>query len=255
MDLDDVIEILYHSPNLVHLCVSPSDQKPGTTRSLVQLPHLATLVIDTEEGPTGLFNCLVVPHLRNLDVWLHSFEDADRSSTTWWDWLGPLLSLIFTSSCSIQSFTFRTLAVRVDEDDLTRCLQAMPALRDLTLQLDDDSADDDFAGNFLHGLIHRSAEPRIIPKLMYLDLRLCLVPSEHKTLIFMIESRWRMVDHGGDRVSDKHTLDVARLQVVILRGIYICPKRHSEMLVRLRKLKDEGMRIELWDSWNEPVTF
>ena len=255
MDLDDVIEILYHSPNLVHLCVSPSDQKPGTTRSLVQLPHLATLVIDTEEGPTGLFNCLVVPHLRNLDVWLHSFEDADRSSTTWWDWLGPLLSLIFTSSCSIQSFTFRTLAVRVDEDDLTRCLQAMPALRDLTLQLDDDSADDDFAGNFLHGLIHRSAEPRIIPKLMYLDLRLCLVPSEHKTLIFMIESRWRMVDHGGDRVSDKHTLDVARLQVVILRGIYICPKRHSEMLVRLRKLKDEGMRIELWDSWSEPVTF
>jgi hypothetical protein len=62
-----------------------------------------------------------------------------------------------------------------------------------------------------------------------------------------------MVDHDGDGVSDKPTLDVARLQVVILREIN--SKRDSDLLVRLRELKDEGMRIDLWGSQGKPVTF
>jgi hypothetical protein len=65
-----------------------------------------------------------------------------------------------------------------------------------------------------------------------------------------------MVDHDGDGVSDKPTLDVARLQVVILRGINF--KQHSDLLAdlaRLRELKDEGMRIDLWDYQDKPVRF
>jgi hypothetical protein len=61
-----------------------------------------------------------------------------------------------------------------------------------------------------------------------------------------------MVDHDGDGVSDK-PLDVARLQVVILRGV--SPKRDSHLLARLRELKDEGMRIDLWDYRGKRVTF
>jgi hypothetical protein len=88
---------------------------------------------------------------------------------------------------------------------------------------------------------------------MYLDLDLWNMSFAYKTLIDMIESRWRMVDHDGDGVSDKPTLDVARLQVVILREIN--SKRDSDLLVRLRELKDEGMRIDLWGSQGKPVTF
>jgi hypothetical protein len=46
----------------------------------------------------------------------------------------------------------------------------MPALRDLTLKLDDCR---NVIGDILCRLIHRTAEPCIIPKLIYLDLGLC----------------------------------------------------------------------------------
>jgi len=117
------------------------------------------------------------------------------------------------------------------------------------LQLDDDG--DEFVENILCRLIHHSAEPCIVPKLAYLDLP---VPFKYKTLIDMIQSRWRMADHDGDGVSDKPTLDVARLQVVILRG-FGYSKRYSDLLACLRKLKDEGMTINLWDYRHKPVTF
>ena len=62
-----------------------------------------------------------------------------------------------------------------------------------------------------------------------------------------------MVDCDGDGVSDKPTLDVARLQVVILRDII--SERNSDLLVRLRELKDEGMRIDLRGFRNRRITF
>ena len=244
MDLDDMMEILHHSPNLVHFCASFYSEDPGATQPLVQLPHVATLVIDTNEDPANLFDCLVVPHLHNLNIFLYGFEPED-DGREWWGWPEPLISLIFRSSCSIQSFTFGTRAIDFVADDLTRCLQAMPTLRDLTLQLRDHWSN--VIENILYHLIRRSAKSCIIPKLMYLDLSL-LVPRQYKTLIDMIESRWRIVDHGGDG-----TLDVARLQVVILRGVHF--ERDLDMLARLRELKDEGMKIELWDFWDNPVTF
>jgi hypothetical protein len=126
----------------------------------------------------------------------------------------------------------------------------MPALRDLVLRSDYDG--DEFVENILCRLIHHSAELCIVPKLVSLDT---LVPSRYKTLIDMIQSRRRMADHDGDGVSDKPTLDVARLQVVILRGIGSYSKRYSDLLAYLRKLKDEGMRIDLWDYRYKPVTF
>jgi len=253
MDLDDVIEILHHSPNLVNLAFSSYSPTLSTAQPLVQFPHLTTLVIDTCNDPANLFDCLVVPRLRNLDVSLVYFdlEDINDADPAWWDWLEPLLSLISRSSCSIQSFTFRTRAIDIDADDLTSCLQAMPALRDLALDLDDHG--NNLIRNILCRLIHRSAEPCIIPKLIYLDLNLWFVSFEDKTLIDMIQSRWRMVDCDGDGVSDKPTLDVARLQVVILRDII--SERNSDLLVRLRELKDEGMRIDLRGFRNRRITF
>ena len=244
MDLDDIIDILHLSPNLVYLCVSPNSQDPGATRPLVQLPHVATLVIDTNEDPANLFDCLVVPHLHKLNIFLDDFE-ASYDDTVRWGWPEPLLSLIFRSSCSIQSFTFSTRGIDFDANDLTRCLQAMPTLRDLTLQLRDHWSN--LIEDILCRLIHRGAKSCIIPKLMYLDLSL-LVPRPYETLIDMIKSRWRIVDHDGDGM-----LDVARLQVVILRGVH--SERDLDMLARLRELKDEGMKIELWDFWDNPVTF
>jgi len=94
-----------------------------------------------------------------------------------------------------------------------------------------------------------------MPKLMSLDLGLRHVSSNYKTLIDMIQSRWRMVYYDGDGVSDKPTLDVTRLQVVILRGTSITFKQNSALIARLRELKDEGMRIDLWDYRSRPVTF
>jgi hypothetical protein len=96
----------------------------------------------------------------------------------------------------------------------------MPALQDLMLHMDDYHGHD-FIGNILCCLIHHSAEPCIIPKLMYLDLGLwdLAFKFKYKTLIDMIQSQWRIVDHDGDGVSDKPTLDMAHLQVVILKGI------------------------------------
>jgi hypothetical protein len=255
LGLDDVIEILHRSPNLVNFAFTLGYRKPATTRPLVQLPHLALLVVTAHVNPANLFDCLVVPHLRNLDVSLVYCEAEEYGGTLWWDCLEPLLSLIFRSSCSIQSFTFKTQAVHIDTDDFTRCLQAMPAIRDLVLQLDDDDDDDgdEFVENILCRLIHHmhSTEPCIVPKLASLDV---LVPFRYETLIDMIQSRWRMADHDGDGVSDKPTLGVARLQVVILRGIRYS-KRYSDLLACLRKLKDEGMRIDLWDYHRKPVTF
>ena len=215
LGLDDVIEILHRSPNLVNFAFTLGYRKPATTRPLVQLPHLALLVVTTHVNPANLFDCLVVPHLRNLDVSLVYCEAEEHGGTLWWDWLEPLLSLIFWSSCSIHSFTFKAHAIQINTDDFTRCLQAMPTLRDLVLQLDNDGYDESIE-NILCCLIHHSAEPCIVPKLVYLDL---LVPFRYKTLIEMIQSQWRMAYHDGDGVSDKPTFDVACLQVVILRGI------------------------------------
>jgi hypothetical protein len=240
-----MIVILHCSPNLVHLCVSPNSQDPGATRPLVQLPHVATLVIDTHEDPANLFDCLVVPHLHKLNILLYDFE-AEDDDTERWGWPEPLVSLIFRSSCSIQSFTFSTQGVDFDADDLTRCLQAMPTLRDLRLHLRGHWVN--LIEDILCRLIHRSAKSCIIPKLMYLDLNLWFALSKYKTLIDMIESRWRMVDHDGDG-----TLDVARLEVVILRGVQ--SERDLDMLARLHELKDEGMKIDFWGLWDKPVTF
>ena len=244
MDLDDIIEILHHSPNLVHFCASFYSEDPGATQPLVQLPHVATLVIDTNEDPTNLFDCLVVPHLHKLNIVLYDFEAEDDDKVRW-GWPESLVSLIFRSSCSIQSFTFRPRGIDFDADDLTRCLQAMPTLRDLSLQLRDHWGN--LIEDILCRLIHRSAKSCIIPKLMYLNLDLWYALFEYKTLIDMIESRWRIADHDGDG-----TLDVTRLQVVILRGVH--SERDLDMLARLHELKDEGLKIELWDGDN-PVTF
>ena len=105
MDLDDVMQILHHLPNLVYFAFDSNYL--STTQPLVQHPHLATPIINTYVDPANLFDCLVVPHLHHLDVSLIylDFEDHDP---VWWGWLEPLLSLIFWSSCSIQSFMFKT---------------------------------------------------------------------------------------------------------------------------------------------------
>jgi F-box-like len=249
MELNDVIEILHHSPNIVDIFFTCPYQKPGTTPPLVHLPYLATLVIDTHRSPANLFDCLVVPCLRNLNVSLDQWDDDDVDDTAWWDWLEPLLSLIFRSSCSIQSFTFWTQVIDFDADDLTRCLQAMPALQDLTLHLENGRSIE----NILCRLIHRSAEPCTIPKLMYLDLAPWHESFNYKPLIDMIQSRWRMVGLDRDGVSDKPMVDVARLKVVILRAMH--SKYNSNLIARLRELKDEGLRIDLRDHRNKPVSF
>ena len=243
MDLDDVIEILHHSSNLVDCSFGFNYQKRGTAHPLVHLPHLAKLAIETQMSPANLFDWLVVPRLRNLDVLLDYCGDDNDMGTVWWDWLEPLLLLIFRSSCSIQSFSFKTRDINFNADDLTRCLQAMPALQDLTLDLNREG--NDAIENILCCLTHRSAEPCILPKLVYFDLNLWWVSSKCKLLLDMIQSRWRMVHFDGVGVLDKPTVDVACLQVVILRGMD--SSRDSSLLACLRKFKDEGMRIDLWD--------
>jgi hypothetical protein len=251
MELNDVIEILHHSPNLVNFSFTFQYQKPGTTPPLVHLPYLATLVINTNMNPANLFDCLIAPRLRNLDVSLVYCDDNYDGDTVWWDWLEPLLSLIFRSSCSIQSFTFLTRAIDFDADDLIRCLQAMPALQDLTLHSDNYG---DHLEDILCCLIHRSAEPCVIPKLMYLDLEVAwYVSFRYKSLIDMIQSRWRIVDLGGNGVSDKPMVNVACLKVVILRVIN--SKQDSNLIARLRELKDEGLRIDLRDRRNKLMAF
>jgi hypothetical protein len=254
MDWDDVIKLLHHLPNLVEF-VFFCCKTPSTTRPLVQLPHLATLIIDADDDPANLFDCLVIPCLRNVDISLYYYDGQDDDHTVRWDWPEPFLSLIFRSACSIQSFTLNTRAIDFDVDDLTRCLHAMPALRDLRLQLILYYHYDihNFFQDILCRLIHRSAEPCIVPKLTYLDFYFHSRDVPVDNLIDMVQSRWRTVDNNGDGVSDKPTLDVARLQVVILRNI--SPRRNSDLRTRLRELKDEGMRIELWDHQNERVTF
>ena len=239
MGFDDVIEILHHSPNLVDCSFRFNYHKPGTAHPLVHLPHLATLAVDTHMNLASLFDWLVVPRLRNLDVSLDYCEDG----------LEPLLSLVFRSSCSIQSFTFKTHDINFNADDLTRCLQAMPALQDLTLDL---GRNGNAIESILCCLTHRSAELCIVPRLMCLDLSLWWVSSKYKLLIDMIQSRWRMVHLDGDGVSDKPMVDVACLQVVILRSIN--SGLDPYLIACLRELKDEGMRIDLWDH-REPVAF
>jgi hypothetical protein len=66
--MDDAIEVLRHSPNLVDFAFWFPYQKLGTTQPLVQLPRLSTLVIDADMDPANLFDCLIVPRLRNLNV-------------------------------------------------------------------------------------------------------------------------------------------------------------------------------------------
>ena len=79
----------------------------------------------------------------------------------------------------------------------------------------------------------------------------CII--QYKSLIDMIQSRWRIVDLGGNGVSDKPMVNVACLKVVILRVIN--SKQDSNLIARLRELKDEGLRIDLRDRRNKLMAF
>ena len=238
--VDGCLKILQKSPNLqeCHFGGVSSQHgffseaiEPHAHTQLTQLKHLHVKLNNL--WSTSLFDSITLPSLSNLYIQCSRTRSLPLSSVT---------SLFLRSACNLERLTIR---FHFDDKDLIQCLEAIPSLSYLHLDMEvDPKADIGLTRHLVASLDPLSNSSRLLlPNLesfKYKGQVLC----DCRTILDMLARRWRLLSDDGEISQSTFVTKVSKLklaEVVSIGWYHITDDFHEE----LRKLSEEGMSVKI----------
>ncbi|KAJ7280366.1 hypothetical protein C8J57DRAFT_1302425 [Mycena rebaudengoi] len=223
------LRILEKLPNIVECELTLWGLGVG---DLVPIPALARLEsLTVTKGHTrgpALLGCLTLPALRRLEV------DIDGSPQ-----IEAVLLLVARSACFLHRLSVKPGPLW-KRDGLTQLLRGIPSLAELEIRRGGRCVDTMF-------YLLRT-ESRFLPSLTHLRVeRVVSRKQDEELLVDLLESRWHV---PAEAVHDR--LASFRLHSPLTEA----PDRRSEVVSRLRRLREEGMDIHIASgrSWLPEVS-
>ena len=246
--ITECLKVLRESPNLQECyfngVYTPVDfiSKTIIPHAQLQLKHLHVML--QRHGPwtlsdsMSLFDGMTLPSLSNLCIQYYGTTILHLSSIT---------SLVLRSACNLERFTIK---FPFDNAELIPCLEAMPSLTYLDLEMPR-GLDMGLTRHNVTSLDPLSNSSRLLlPNLKYLKYKgpvLC----DCRTIVDMLAHRWHLSDDS--RTSQGFTR-VSKLQLAeILSTVpYLIS---ADVQEELKNLLEEGMSVRIESLVRTPATF
>jgi F-box-like len=234
--ITECLEVLQQSPNLQECffggVYSSRDWLiPESIMLHDQLKDLRVRLINSWD--TSLFDCITLPSLSNLHIRYLRKERLLLSSIT---------SLVLRSACNLERFS---IEFRFDCADLILCLEAIPSLTYLHLEMTDHSLVLEGLGLTRH--LVASLDPLsnssrlLLPNLEYFEFK-GLVLCDCRTIVDMLVHRWYLSGDSGTSQS----IGVSKLKVAEILSISPYHVQvTADVREELRNLMEEGMSIRI----------
>ena len=201
-----------------------------TVISHAQLKYLDVVLQDSRRS-MSLFDSITLPSLTNLRIQSYGSKGLRLSSLT---------SLVLRSACNLERFT---IGISFIPADLIPCLETIPSLTFLHLDLEMPSIPSPYIGLTRHFV--ESLDPLnnssglLLPNLKHFKFK-GQVLCDYQTIVDMLAHRWHLSDDG----ESSHSGRVSKLKLVEILSIapYHVP---SDMQEKIRNLLEEGIVISI----------
>jgi len=247
--VNSCVEILRNGTQLLQCTFARIDEPGGPQHVLVKptnVPRLSALIIQGTEDLSALYDHLILPSLRHLDIaYDHFYEHRHWRQVSFMDFLSR-------SSCDLEYLALSDTGI--SEDDLVECLQRISGTL-ITLEIDNcktrtiDKAVMHPGDKVLSMLTFqqgpansRSEAPCLCPKLEVIRLGHDFIFGSEDILANMIESRWKL-DPIIYCVSSKALVSRLRSVTIIWPQQPGIGKRRD--IQRLLTFRQEGLRLRL----------
>jgi hypothetical protein len=229
--VNDCLEILHSSPNLVLCTMTLCESEDYLPRSVVKNHNLRELEVSDCDDLAPLFECLALPGLLTLSC--HLFELWPRDE---------FLSFMHRSSCTLQKLVLAGYHGVIS--GIADCLRHTPHLLELELLYGSGEAMDT---ELLRDMIHHTSSPCLLPKLQQLKVSR-KYSFDYDAFAAMVESRWRVnPSRGASSVSVER---MQRVEICLIDDYevnegYVLDDEdeYSESFALLRQLRAEGLDV------------
>ena len=205
--------------------------EPHAHTQLTQLKHLHVKLDSL--WSTSLFDSITLPSLFNFHIQYSCSQSLPLSSVT---------SLFLRSACNLERLIIRS---HFDDKDLILCLEAIPSLSYLHLDMVvDPRADIGLTRHLVASLDPLSNSSRLLlPNLEYFKYR-GRVLCDCRTVLDMLARRWHLPSYDDGTSQSTFVTKVSKLklaEVVSIDRYHVTADVHEE----LRKLSEEGMSVKI----------
>jgi len=240
--VDGCLKILQQSPNLqechfggVYLQhgVFSETIEPHAYTQVTQLKHLHVKLDNS--WCMSLFDSITLPSLSNLYIQYNRTKSLPLSSVT---------SLFLRSDCKLERLSIRS---PFDDKDLILCLEAIPSLTYLHLEIIGDPPADIGLTTDLVALLDPFSNSRrlLLPNLEYFKFK-GQVLCDCRTIVDMLARRWysSLLSDDDETSQSIFVTKVSKLKLaeVISNDLYHVTDDVQE---ELRKLSEEGMSVKI----------
>jgi len=240
ISIHDVLGMLSMSPKLIELSLDNIAGRPPDSHfpsRLILAPELQSLYIYTDVNLGPLFDELILPALRSITI-IHSINVVPAWTQS------QLTSLVTRSKCPLESFILKY--TNIPEGDLIAFLQNVPCLTYLDITNKGKTSITDQLLLLLTARDRGDGQaPYLCPNLQSIKLGECCFTSTDGILAAMVASRWR-------RTVEMAELTNASSRVACLRNVWVdFPERskiHAVDYKRLNEMRDEGLKIDVYDG-------
>ena len=237
--VDRCLKILQQSPNLQECHFGGVYLSHGVFSGAIgplEYTHLTQLKLLNVKfdkiGCMSLFDSMTLPSLSNLYIQNYRTISLPLSSIT---------SLFLRSACNLERLSIRS---SFDDKDLIKCLNTIPSLTYLYLEVMGDPP----AGIGLTRRLVASLDPLSNSRLLLPNLE-CFkfkgpVLCDCHTIVDMLAHRWHLLSDDGETSQSFFVPKVSKLklaEVISIDPYHITDDVHDE----LRKLSEEGMSVNI----------
>jgi hypothetical protein len=227
----ECLKVLQRSPNLQE-CHFEYVYFPESHISKIIMPHAQLKCLHVElmdsKISVSLFDGITLPSLSDLRI---QYRGTGRLL------LSSITSLVLRSVCNLERFT---IVFQFDYADLIRCLEAIPSLTHLRLEMLLMGPDIGLTRHFVASLDPLSNSRRLLlPNLQYFEYK-GPVFCDSRTIVDMLAHRWHLSDDGGTSQSVRGSK--LKLAEVLSTVPYHLTDDVQE---ELRNLLEEGMLVRI----------
>lgn len=232
----DFIHVMHRCINLEKCHITPSSMVENYIGPPIRLPSLWSL--STNGYLWNFLYNLTLPALRDF-----TFRYDAREYHPFWPH-APFESLLSQAWCPLERFSL--INVAMDTREFIACLQLMPSLRELDVEVNANLNQyvTDYA---LARLTYRGTQhPCLLPNMQVIRIRGGF-NFDSNMFVDMVQSRWNLDAHSAGHAEDPFMLWEPEIACIKVVEITLLPPFHQELpaIARLERLREEGLSVTM----------